>query len=732
MLILKNVKMKSKIIRFFVIAGFFTATVTSCYKDDFDELQKQVDELEGKVAENTKAIQEQIMTQIAALQADLTTLAQETQDSFTGVESSLGDITASLESISSDVENNAKSVFYGNLITDEDYTAYKDAGADVVTGKVIITTKEQAQTVSNCRWIGSDLITELGSLEGIQNVGGDVIVNSDTVSIIELKGLLTIGGDFKTPQSSKLISVTANELVAITGLFSIDGGTETFNKVSMTSLELVGSIYINGQDNNSTTGKAIIALDWNSPVVAGDLEIKYLDNEETSVSDVLGDVSISYCDINIVNFEGTKINGEFYFSWNTTETINALNVEIIKGDVEIESNNASGGIGIGSTSDAGEGLSKMAFDALKLIDGDVSVENNKGLFDIFNSVSIVAGDIQVKAKVPTGVFIVFESLIEADEITLFDEAQIESVKGFNKLTTCESINLGNEKYVVVKTLEVFNSITNLDEYNVNIHLYRQSSMYPTLDLSNSFKSLVNAFKINIFGYSRYSSYSNTTTYYDSEIAAGAFPALKSCGTILLNGKIGYDDGFAALDSISNVFLDNGANAITLPVLTKVSSYMKVFVRNANEDVNLTFPSLISAKDVLFYGYEAGADITMDAPELKQLKSFKYYNNNTDGGSPVKIDAPMPKLTEITAVDLNFKNAVTPVDVTNMLTGLTTLVDAGYYTKVYLQYINGQTFCGMATFLKNIDLDTFGRKVTFKEDGTTQNDAEAITKITTCI
>ena len=725
-------KMKSKIIRFFVIAGFFSATITSCYKDDFDDLQKQVNELEDKVAENTNAIQEQIMTQIAALQSDLTTLAQETQDSFTGINSSLDDITDNLDSISSDVENNAKNVFYGNLITDEDYTAYKDAGADVVTGKVIITTNEQAQTVSNCRWIGSDLITQLGSLEGIQNVGGDVVVNSDTVSVIELKGLLTIGGDFEIPQSANLVSVTADELVAITGEFSINGGTAKFNKVSMTSLELIGTVYINGQDNSSATGKAIIALDWNSPVVAGDLEITYLDNDETSVSDVLGNVSISYCDINIVNFEGTKIDGDFYFGWNTTETVNALDVEIIKGDADIESNNASGGIGIGSTSDAGEGLSKMAFNSLKLINGNVNVIKNKGLFDIFNSVSIVNGDIEIRANVATGNFIVFESLTEAEKIILFDDTQIESLRGFNKLTTCEGINFGYEKYLIVNTLEVFNAITNLDEYNVNIHLYSKSSRYPTLDLSNSFKNLVNAFKINIFGYSRYNSYSNTTTYYDSEIAAGAFPALKTCGTILLNGKIGYDDGFAALDSAANVFLENGAKAITLPALTKIGSYLKVFLRNANESVSLSFPLLVSANDVLFYGYEAGADITMDAPELKQLRSFKYFNNNTDGGSPVKIDAPLPKLAEITAVDLNFKNAVSPVDVTNMLTGLTTLVDAGYYTKVYLQYIDGQKFCGMATFLNNIDLGTFGRKVTFRENGVTQDDGAAIAKITTCI
>ena len=109
--------MKSKIIKFFVVAGFLTATVTSCYKDDFDELQKQVDELEEKVAQNAKDIQEQITnieSTIAALQQQDADFGQELQG-----------LVSDLQQVSDEVEANAKSVYYGNLVTDEDYAALK-------------------------------------------------------------------------------------------------------------------------------------------------------------------------------------------------------------------------------------------------------------------------------------------------------------------------------------------------------------------------------------------------------------------------------------------------------------------------------------------------------------------------------------------------------------------------------------------------------------------------------
>jgi hypothetical protein len=341
------------------------------------------------------------------------------------------------------------------------------------------------------------------------------------------------------------------------------------------------------------------------------------------------------------------------------------------------------------------------------------------LFGVFNSVEEVNGDIDFRTgKVKDANVIAFENLVKVEDVHVADHSYMKSLTGFNKVTSVKNIYLGVE-YAIVESLEIFNGLEKIESGNINVSLYVKSSKYPNLDLSQSFKVLKSVYKISIKSYK----------YDESELVAGAFPALEECNTVSLSGKIIYNEGFASLDSVYYVILDQGANAISLPALRTVVRSVKVYLRNANEAVVLSFPAMLSANDIFFYAYEADADISINAPELKELASFVYNNYNSTAGSPVKIDAPMPKVSEITKVELNFKNAVSPVDVTNMLTSLTTLVDAGYYTKVYMQYIDGQKFCGISTFLNNIDLDTFGKKVTFKKDGAIQDDAAAIAEVT---
>jgi len=705
--------MRRKFIQFFVIAGLFTAVFTSCYKDDFNDLQNQVDELEKKVAANAASIEDQIAA-IQALQQQDENLSQQIQD-----------VVTELESVKNDVEQNAKTVFYGNLITDEDYAAYEAAGADVVTGKVLITTKEQANIVSNCRWIGQELITEIGSIEGIQNVGGDFIVNS-TDTVISVKGLMSIGGDFSIPMNDDLQTVSMDDLVLLAGEFSLSKGLNSLTSISMQSLELAGSVFINGDNTHFVGGKTPVTINLNEADVALDLYITKINNNETSFGNVGGNVDISYCDVNTFNFTGTNIGGGFSFTFNTTETVNADKVEMIGGDVIISSNNG-GGWGPVSVTDQGSGLSTLNFDALTVIDGDVSVMDNKSLFDILNNVETVNGDIELGAKVADGVFIAFEKLVEAGNITLFEGGQLKSLEGFNDVTSVRGIHIGGDKYVVGESFSVFNSLSDMGSFSVDVRLYKKSTYYPSLDLSNSFTNLIHAYKINIHGYESYGNYS------ESELLAGAFPGLKKCGAITLDGKIIYNEGFAKLDSVDNIYLANGANNFSLPALTSMEKIMSVKLNTKNDDVTLSFPNLVSAGKIYLYGYEEGANITMVMPKLESLTGFYYFNYAASGttGSPASINAPMSSLTGISTIKINFKNATTPVDVSKLFTGLTTLIDAGWSTSVYFEYIDGQKFCGMTTFLKNIDLDAFGSKVTFKKDGIIQDDAEAIADITTC-
>jgi hypothetical protein len=707
--------MKRKLVHVFVVAAMLSAT--SCYKDDIDGLQKKVDELEQKVSENTKTIQEQILNQISSLQNDIKTLQSEDEN----LNKELEDVNDDLTEIKDDVADNSDAVFYGNLVSDADYAAYKEAGADVVTGKVYITTIEQAAIVSNCRWIGSDLITEVGNLEGILNIGGDLIMNSDGETII-LKDLVSIGGDFDIPLNDDLRTITANELVVINGKLSLKDGLKNLRTLSMHSLELVGSVYLNGDNTAADTGKTNLDLDWNSPLIAGDLHITKIDNIETSVGSVYGDVTIDYNDINTFKFEGTELKGDFVFTYNSTETILASSVLTMGGNVNIESNIPTGGTTPGSVQGAGPGLTEMDFSNLGVINGDVLLKKNDYLTGIFNNVSTVEGDITFEKGNMKLDYIVFENLENVKKVT-FNMFSAKSLKGFNSVENSKDIFIVGS-YKIEGDIEIFNSLVNIEQYNITVSLphYR----FGSLNLSNSFTSLESVNNIKI------KSYAVGTKYYESFIEAGAFPNLNVCKSLTFDGKVSYNEGFAKLTTIStSLTLSNGALDLSLPAVTNIGQFISVFVRNNGDNVNISLPELETSKSIIINGYESAGVVSLDLPKLKTLEQFLYRNYVKTGGGAVatRIDAPMPSLTAITKLDLNFKTGI--VNTENLLTQLTTLVDAGYVTKVYLQYVSGQKFCSLSNFLNGIDLEKLGKKVTLKEDGNILDDATAIKEVTTC-
>jgi outer membrane murein-binding lipoprotein Lpp len=106
--------MKRKILGIFLITGLLFA---GCVKDDIDDLQKQIDDLEGQVAKNTEAIQKDLLNQIASLEAELDALSNKTDQDNQNLTAMIADLQADLDTISNDVENNAKTVYYGNLVT---------------------------------------------------------------------------------------------------------------------------------------------------------------------------------------------------------------------------------------------------------------------------------------------------------------------------------------------------------------------------------------------------------------------------------------------------------------------------------------------------------------------------------------------------------------------------------------------------------------------------------------
>ncbi len=765
--------MKSKIIRFFVVAGFLMATFTSCYKDDFDDLQKQVDELEKKVAANAASIQEQI-TAIQALQQQDGQLSQEIQD-----------LVTNLEQVSDDVEQNANTVFYGNLVTDEDYAAYEAQGADVVTGKVVISTADQAAIVSNCRWVGQELITNIGAIEGIQNVGGDVVVES-TDTVIDLKGLVSVGGNYHIPVNKELKSVSANDLVVLAGELRLEEGNELLTSISMENLQIVGTVNMNNSSGNVSggAGELLNTINLNGANVVGNLTLYYVgtsSDAELSFGEVGGNIVIKGCGFGTINIDATSLYGDVTITENSSSTINFKSVTEIRGDLTVvENNGASGGVGpVGGADISGDatGLETLDFSNLVSIDGNVLITGNDLLGDILNNVQIVSEDITLNIDNADLPVIAFENLTEITSGNILLTGSMYKFTGFNKLTTMKSgkrISLGdsylidynggvNNKRIydafLVKSgdaeaLNVFNGLENMDGELIISTYYHGYTYYVEngyVDMGKSFTNLsyIKTFKLYLFD------------RYGSDLY-NAFPAVTTIENLYIYGEEKYSYGsgrsekvecdadfsnsFANLETIEKKFDTysglwgsiSGLNVVNIgqlnigsvkylemPELKALTNRYGNSLRAYAVGLDVEFPKLDSvAYKLTIQTMEEGGDISVNMPMLSKCPEV-YVNFGSY--APNSFSAPLPMLSELNKLTIYYKKAV--IDASELLTGLTTV---NTYAKLY--YLSGQTFCGMKDLLPTLA----GPKLYLYKDGSytpisdgTDEDAEIVLLTSGC-
>ncbi len=724
--------MKSKIIRFFVIAGFLTATVTSCYKDDFNELQKQVDELEQKVADNAASIQDQINA-IAALQQQDANLSQEIQA-----------VVDDLQQVSEDVETNANTVFYGNLVTDEEYDAYVAQGADVVTGKVVISNADQAAIVSNCRWVGQELITKVGSVSGVQNVGGDLIVES-TDSIINLEGLLSVGGDFEIPLNESLQSVTLNDLVVLAGELRLNEGDLALTSVSFENLQVVGSINMNNASGLvSGGGGPLNDINFNSANVAHNVTLHFIGTSadaELSLGEVGENIIIDGCGIGTINFSASMLNGNLTITNNITKEINFGSVTEIAGDVIVSGNSASSGGGgpvYAAQATSLIGLETLDFGSLTTIGGYVYLEDNDLLADVFNNVQTVYGDVTYIVGNPEISVIAFENLTTIEAGSIYLKGEMFKFTGFNMLTSLKagkSIKLGDtylyndntkrmyEAFLVKSgDQDAFNAFNSLETLEGTVSISTYFTGYYTengyVDMANSFTKLTYLKKLNVYLFQKYGS-----------DLVNAFPALTTLEDFYVYGEEKYSystqslskvecnadfsSSFASLETIEKSFntvngLWNVVDGLTaksvgtlslgetkkliMPELTALTYKYGNTISVYESGLTLSAPKLDSIAYKLTITPKADAgDVVIDMPLLSKLPevyiNFGYKTVNS-------FSAELPSLAELNKLTVSYKKSI--LDATSLLTGLTTV-----NTSAKLYYLTGQTFCGMKDLLPTL-------------------------------
>ena len=391
--------MKFKKITCLILVGMLT--LTSCVKDDLDDLQNQIDNLNSTVDNLKKTQQEALLAAIAALQADMASLSTK--------------LVGDLKLLENEVANNAKAVYYGNLITDADYAAFTAQGATIITGKVVVSNNSNITALANVKLIGKNLEIKGGTtiaFPALQSIGENFMVSDvSTNATISLSKLASIGGNFDVMNNSGLTSVTANELVLISGKLSTKTNL-TLKTLSLAKLDQVDSISINEQvetDYDSPEGELNV-LDLSSTNVNRDVHIQYISTvSNLALGSVGGDFICEYSTLAKITLTGAKVGGDFIVEQNKKlSSIVVASLSRIEGKLKIVSNY--------DYNTPGSGLVTMpSFAALQYIGGNVDISSNQDLknVDSFNNVKEVRGtNIEFSGNGNLDIVNIFNALVD--------------------------------------------------------------------------------------------------------------------------------------------------------------------------------------------------------------------------------------------------------------------------------------------------------------------------------
>jgi len=414
----------------------------SCVGDDIDDLQGQINDLNDKVDDLEASQDAALLAAIADMQTAIAALEGDVADQYAAL---LADLT-DLEDV---VTNNKDAIYYGNLITDADFDAFVAQGAEIVTGKVIVTKQSHADALAKAIMVGGNVEIKGGvtvTIPLLETVGGDLYITEMTEAdaTVIFEKLASVGGELGVGYNEALTSVSAPALVLIyEDLYMEDN--QSLVDVAFTALDLVGELYIN-------SGWVMLnSFDISATDVVEDAELMgFAGQVNVDLGVIGGHIYIeSFEGVQMVSIANEVINGDLTLSGlRDIEMISIPNLTAIKsvgwngGNLSISGlfppSEGGGGIGIGiglSTLKAANSTSLLGWtNNIVTIDGDVTVSGNRLTeMDAFNNVETVGGAININGNGNLNYMLVMDALASVGgNITIDDKAK--AIDGFNSLT----------------------------------------------------------------------------------------------------------------------------------------------------------------------------------------------------------------------------------------------------------------------------------------------------------
>ncbi|TNJ42884.1 hypothetical protein KFZ70_16375 [Tamlana fucoidanivorans] len=425
--------MKIKTISCLVLAGMLS--LNSCVKGDIDELQNQINDLNEKVNDLESTQQEALLAAIAKLEADLAALNSE--------------LVGDLELLEQEIANNANAVYYGNVITDEDYAALTAQGATIITGRVVVGGDAHVSALSTIKLIGKSLEVNGGTtitMDALQSIGENLIIEGvEADATVNFAVLASIGGDFEVVENAGLTSVVADELVLISGALATEE-SEMLATLSLAKLDQVGELSIDNyyaDDPTYINIGALSNLDLSGTNVLGDAHLNYLgDVEVVSLGDIHGNFDFVQGNVVKLSISGETVDGNFTLSFNKRlKTVETPNLKSINGSLDISGNS--------DWQLAGASLEALpSFPALEFIGGNVTIGSNSDLvsIDAFNNVTQLTGDISLSESAKIESVNIFNALVETganqwSNANIYISFQTNWFNGFNELLEAGEVTI---------------------------------------------------------------------------------------------------------------------------------------------------------------------------------------------------------------------------------------------------------------------------------------------------
>ena len=441
--------------------------VVSCQDDS---LQGQLDDLTSKVDDlnsNLDSLDQELATLKEAHQTALLEKLQDMDDmmaSLIAENSKLSGqyaaISDSLKSIHDEVSENSGSVYYGDLLTNDNIAQFNAQGASIVTGNILVSTEDHLNQLAGLRVVGGNLhISELMdvTLPALETVGGDLVLSSVQGSVV-FDHLFTVAGGLYDNNNAEQTSLVADQLAFVSGDVEIQTNilleTVSFEALAFVNSLLIDSFWAEDPEYNNYGALSTVVL--SDVDVAEDATIAYGGTGSVNIGNVGGDLKLEKTKFTDINISGSSLGGLEVTYNSELSNLVVDNLMSVNGDLKITNNTPSSGVGFFSVTNSEGFVTFPSFEALTEVKGNISVEGNSSLTSIeaFNSVtSVEAEQISFNNNGSLSVLDIFNNLTDAGvQVSQFTrtKTKLYIVEGTNWFNGFSSLTEGGDVTIEIK------------------------------------------------------------------------------------------------------------------------------------------------------------------------------------------------------------------------------------------------------------------------------------------